>query len=72
MQQYEQALADHNKAIEIDRQYAPAYLGLGVVYLRTENIEEAKINLEKARQLYISQTNTAGAESIDNILKHLP
>ena len=58
--------------IAINPNDAEAYAGLGVVYLQLNNIEEARTNLEKAKELFIAQNNTVGAEAISNALEQLP
>ena len=70
--QYQQAVADFTKAIEINPQYANAYLVLGGVYIQLNDIEAARTNLEKARQLFIAQNNIADAEYVASVLEQLP
>lgn len=51
----EKALADLDRAIEIDPQYAFAYLSRGAIYSRLENISQSKQDLEKASELFLQQ-----------------
>ena len=72
LKQYESAIADFTKAIEIDTQLALAYANLGLVYAQLNDIEAARTNLEKARQLFIAQNNPANAEKVASYLEQLP
>ena len=68
----ESALDDYNQAIQLNSDYAEAYANLGLLYRQLGSIEEARTNLQKARQLFIAQNNTAGAETVANVLEQLP
>ncbi len=50
MQQYSEAKGAYEKAVQVDSSFAPAYLGLGRVYLNqsTVDLNQAQISLEKA------------------------
>ena len=71
-QKFDLALSDYNKAVEINPQLAGAYVNLAFVYWQLKDIEQAKINLQKAQQLYIAQGETDLAENMANLLKQLP
>ena len=51
----EKALADLDRAIEIDPQYAFAYLSRGAIYSRLENISQSKQDLEKLKFYFNDQ-----------------
>ena len=50
MDQYTEAMATYNKAIEVDASFAPAYLGLGRIYLdqTPPDLTQAQISLEQS------------------------
>ena len=50
MDQYSEAKATYNKAIEVDASFAPAYLGLGRIYLdqTPPDLTQAQISLEQS------------------------
>jgi arylsulfatase A-like enzyme/Flp pilus assembly protein TadD len=49
--QYQKALENFKKAIELDPYYSTAHNGLGIAYMQAENYEEAIIHMEKALEL---------------------
>ena len=69
--QYRSALAHYRKALEIDPQFAPAYLGRGVAYLRLGDEKAAKQNVEYAAQLFEKEENPEGYAATQDFLKNL-
>ena len=72
LKQYDSAIADYTKAIDINPQLAEAHWGLDWVNKQLNDTEEARTNLEKARQLLISQNRIADAETVASLLAELP
>lgn len=68
---YRAALDHFNKAIVLDDDYAPAYLGRALVLFRMGNEQGAKLNGEKAAALFKEQGNPAGVETSDSFLQNL-
>lgn len=68
---YRSALTSYNKALGLDPEFAPGYLGRGVAYLRLGNEQAAKENVEYAAELFKTQENTAGYETAQGFLKNL-
>ena len=65
------ALSDLNRTIQLNPDFAEAYTNLGLLYMQLENMEKARINFQKAQQLFISQGDTAGAEYVASFLEKL-
>ena len=57
MKQYDKAIADSTKAIEINPQLAEAYSNRGLTYALLENWEQAYKDLKKAANLFYKQGN---------------
>ena len=68
---WELALADFNKAIQINSQYAQAYMGRGLVYLQFNDKQKARENFQEAARLFLDQGNTALYKTAMGILKNL-
>lgn len=66
---YTAALEHYNKAIALDPEFAPAYLGRGLVLYRLGNEPGAIENGEMASQLFEEQENDPGHEASENFLK---
>jgi Flp pilus assembly protein TadD len=62
----------NNRAIALDSNDANAYSNLGFLYVKMDNIEAAKTNLQKAQELFTAQGRTADAEQAANYLQQLP
>ena len=69
---YRITFADFNKAIALNPNLAEAYANSGLLYAKMGNTKTARINLQQAQQLFISQGNSAGAEKVASILQQLP
>ncbi|AKV66371.1 tetratricopeptide repeat protein [Microcystis panniformis] len=68
MQKYELALADYSKAIELNPNYAYAYINRGVVYALTRDFPKALADAEKASELYRQQGNEAGYQKAQKLI----
>lgn len=68
---YPAAIAHYHRAINLDQEFAPAYLGLGVVYLKNENRPKTKENVEIALKLFDQQKNELGSSTAQRILSEL-
>ena len=68
---WELALADFNKAIQINSQFAKAYMGRGLVYLQFNDKQKARENFQEAARLFLDQGNTALYKTAMGILKKL-
>ena len=66
---YTGAIAHYHRAIAIEREFAPAYLGLGVVYYQTDHQEKAKTNVEIAANLFTKQENELGKATSEEFLQ---
>lgn len=51
MQQYEDAILDCNKAIDLDPNYTKAFMRRANLYMQTEKYEEAVRDFEQAKKL---------------------
>ncbi len=71
MQKYDLALSDFSKAIEINPNYANAYLGRGGLYAILGQPEKAKIDLQQAAILFRQQENMATYEKVMQLLQQL-
>jgi uncharacterized protein YjbI with pentapeptide repeats len=59
---YQGALNNYNKAINIDSEFAPAYLGRAVINSRLGNTPKAIEYAERAGELFENQNNQEGLE----------
>jgi uncharacterized protein YjbI with pentapeptide repeats len=57
---YTAAIAHFNRAIEIEREFAPAYLGLGLIQYRFDNRSAAQSNVGIAAKLFKQQKHELG------------
>lgn len=68
---YRAAIAHYNHAITIDPEFAPAYLGLGVVYYRTDYKAKALENAKTAIKLFETQDNQLGQTTSQEFLSNM-
>jgi len=68
---YRSALTNYNKALGLDPDFAPGYLGRGLAYLRLGDEQTAQQNVEYAAILFKAQENQAGYETAQGFLKNL-
>ncbi|MDJ0649281.1 MAG: pentapeptide repeat-containing protein [Xenococcaceae cyanobacterium MO_188.B19] len=66
---YTGAIAHYHRAIAIEEEFAPAYLGLGIVYYRTNHQAKAKTHVEIAANLFEEQENELGKETSAQFLQ---
>ncbi|MEH2313970.1 MAG: tetratricopeptide repeat protein [Nostoc sp.] len=69
--EWELALADYNKAIQLNPDLAQAYYNLGVLYYQIHEKQKAIKNLQQAARLFMTQGNIATYESVINLLNRL-
>ena len=65
--QYDQALADYTKAIEINPRYAAAYLNRGVIFYKTARFDQALVDFRQA--LDINPKDAAAAKNLEQASK---
>ncbi|MBS5306716.1 MAG: tetratricopeptide repeat protein [Clostridium sp.] len=71
-QEYDKAIADYTKAIELNNNYALAYLNKGYLLKKIGiNYEQAKLCLEKAKELYSIKNEKYRLEKIEENIKEL-
>jgi tetratricopeptide (TPR) repeat protein len=68
---YRAAIAHYHRAISIDEEFAPAYLGLGVVYYRTDFREKALENSRTALTLFKTQENELGKATSQELIHNM-
>ncbi len=68
---YRAAIAHYHRAINLDSEFAPAYLGLGVVYYKNDDHAQAVKNTEIAVKLFEEQENELGRESSQQFLDNI-
>ena len=51
MRQYEEALTSFQRAVDLDKKFAPAYAGMGITHANLKNKKEAKKYAAKAEGL---------------------
>lgn len=65
------AIAHYQRAINIDPEFAPAYLGLGVIYYRTDFKAKALENAQVAIALFEDQENELGEAASQEFLTNM-
>ncbi len=58
----EAALREFNRSIELDETYAPAYVGLGIVFGMQGKLDQGRALMEKARTLARSEEQSKEVE----------
>ena len=66
---YQAAIAHYHRAINIDQEFAPAYLALGLTQYHLDRREQAKINGELAAKLFQKQKNRLGYQATQEFLQ---
>ena len=68
---YRAAIAHYNRAIAVDAEFAPAYLGLGVIYYRTDFKTKALEHTKTAIALFETQENELGETTSQEFLTNM-
>ena len=68
---YKAAISHYDKALSLDPNFAPGYLGLSLAYIKLGNEAAAKKNAESAVVLFKQQDNPSGIEASENVIKNL-
>ena len=68
---YRAAIAHYNRAINVDPEFAPAYLGLGVIHYKQDNFNQAVATTEIAVQLFEEQENELGHQNSSQFLENM-
>ncbi len=68
---FKSAITNYDKALSLNPEFAPGYLGLSLAYLKLGNETVAKQNAEYAVALFKQQDNQNGVETTENFLKNL-
>ncbi|MEM8720857.1 MAG: pentapeptide repeat-containing protein [Cyanobacteria bacterium P01_G01_bin.39] len=68
---YNQALAHYQKAIKLDPELAPAYLGLAIIQYNFDHRAKAKANTEKAAELFKQQEHELGHQTAMNFQEQM-
>lgn len=63
---YQAAIAHYQKAISLDPEFAPAYLGLGLIQYKFDNEAAARQNAEIAAKLFEAQEHELGSQTVQN------
>lgn len=68
---YQAAATYYNQALEVDPEYAPAYLGRGLLRYQMRDLNGAMQDAQISSQLFETQENTQGYEASQNFIKGL-
>ncbi|MEM8674721.1 MAG: pentapeptide repeat-containing protein [Cyanobacteria bacterium P01_G01_bin.67] len=68
---YNDAIAHYNKAIKLDPELAPAYLGLAIIQYNFDQRAEAKANTEAAAELFKQQEHELGHQTAMNFQEQM-
>lgn len=68
---FQGALTEYNRAIEIDPEYTEAYIARAIVHLQADDSSAAIADLEKASSLFQAQGRTEDYEDIQSFLETL-
>jgi tetratricopeptide (TPR) repeat protein len=71
LKDYQKAIIDLNKAIELKSDYADAYYNRGLYYRELKETKLAIADLQKASLLYKEQDNPEGEQKAHQILQEL-
>lgn len=63
---YNAAYNNYQKAIKIDPEFAPAYLGLGIIQYNFDHREDAKNNVKIAAKLFKEQEHELGLKTAED------
>ncbi|WP_019508447.1 pentapeptide repeat-containing protein [Pleurocapsa sp. PCC 7319] len=68
---YNAAIAHYRRAIKVDPEFAPAYLGLGIVQYNFDHRAEAKKNTQIAAKLFKKQEHQLGYQTATNFQQQM-
>ena len=68
---YNAAIAHYQRAIKINSEFAPAYLGLGMIQFRFDNQTAAQRNAQIAAKLFEKQEHQVGYRTATNFQQHI-
>ncbi|MGV2826451.1 pentapeptide repeat-containing protein [Myxosarcina sp. GI1(2024)] len=68
---YEAAIAHYQKAITLDPEFAPAYLGLGLIQYQFDNETAARENAKIAAKLFEAQEHELGYRTVQNFQRKM-
>ena len=68
---YQAAMAHYQRAISIDSEFAPAYLGIGILQHRFDNDAAAQKNTKIAMELFKQQKHKLGYKTASNFQKQM-
>ena len=69
---YEKSIALLEKAISLQPDYADAWVGLGANNIELGRFDQAREQLQKAKELHRRQGNMAGIEEAEDHLRNIP
>ncbi len=68
---YHRAIAHYNKAIKLDPELAPAYLGLAIIQYNFDHRSEATANTKMAAELFKQQEHELGHQTATNFQQQM-
>lgn len=68
---YNGAIANYHKAIKLDPELAPAYLGLAIIQYNFDHRADAKANTEMAAELFKQQEHELGHQTATNFQQQM-
>ena len=68
---YNGAIANYQKAIQLDPELAPAYLGLAIIQYNFDHRAEAEINTKIAAELFKEQEHELGLQTATNFQQRM-
>lgn len=68
---YSAAVEHYHRAIKINPEFAPAYLGMGLIAYNSDNRIQAKQNIEVAAKFFKKQENKLGYQTSQDFLKKM-
>ena len=69
---YEKAISEYNKAIEINPEYAEAYFSLGLAQSLLNRNEAARKSLERSKELFQKKGDEQNVQKVEGALSKLP
>jgi len=69
---YEKAISEYNKAIEIDPENAEAYFSLGLAQSLLNRNDAARNSLERSKYLFRKKGDEQNVQKVDGVIDKLP